>query len=401
MPPRFSLPDHPQLVDEPPAWRVTGCDPGQRVAIRAEVDVNDQRFESSAVFVADDGGVVDVGTATSVEGSYVGVDPFGLLWSGRPTGAAPKPPLSPIEVALHCEGATASIQRLWLAPGATAMPVDEPGVQGLYCRPAGGGPFPAVVAFGGSGGALGPSAGWAPVLASHGFAVLAIAYFAWPGLPPSLSSIEVECVERARNWLYAREEVRRHAVAVMAQSRGSELALLAARALDDVNAVVIFSGSSVVWSALTAGGPVDEAAWTLRGEPIPYVAPQARHVVPGPDLTPTFLAHLEDVPAIDRATIDVAAIGAAVLAVSGEDDAMWPAAQLMEIGAGGASRFTHLRYAEAGHTGPGVPGVPVATETDHPFTGEHYSFGGTVAGCAAARADSWPKVVEFLRNELG
>jgi hypothetical protein len=56
-------------------------------------------------------------------------------------------------------------------------------VWGLFARPAGDGPFPGVVCFGGSSGGLAAAAAWAPVLASHGFATLAIAYFGVPGTP--------------------------------------------------------------------------------------------------------------------------------------------------------------------------------------------------------------------------
>ena len=49
-----------------------------------------------------------------------------------------------------------------------------------------------------------------------------------------------------------------------------------------------------------------------------------------------------------------------------------------------------------------VPGTPVVTEVRrHPLTGGSYSFGGTRAGNALARADSWPRVVAFLRDALG
>jgi hypothetical protein len=57
---------------------------------------------------------------------------------------------------------------------------------------------------------------------------------------------------------------------------------------------------------------------------------------------------------------------------------------------------------DGGHTSAGVPGTPVVTEARrHPLTGASYSFGGTRAGNAHARADSWPRVVAFLREALG
>jgi BAAT / Acyl-CoA thioester hydrolase C terminal len=64
--------------------------------------------------------------------------------------------------------------------------------------------------------------------------------------------------------------------------------------------------------------------------------------------------------------------------------------------------IVHLCYRDAGHNSAGVPGAPVVTEARrHPLTGRRYSFGGTRAGNAHARADSWPRVVACLRDALG
>jgi hypothetical protein len=61
-------------------------------------------------------------------------------------------------------------------------------------------------------------------------------------------------------------------------------------------------------------------------------------------------------------------------------------------------RATHLRYPGAGHLCGGVPGTPAATESRHPVTGQVHSLGGSPAGNAQARADSWPRVLQFLLN---
>ena len=64
-------------------------------------------------------------------------------------------------------------------------------------------------------------------------------------------------------------------------------------------------------------------------------------------------------------------------------------------------RMVHLCYRDGGHVCAGVPGTPVVTEVrDHPLTGGWYSFGGTRAGNARGRADSWPRVVAFLHDAL-
>jgi dienelactone hydrolase len=269
-----------------------------------------------------------------------------------------------------------------------------------------------LVAFGGSGGGLGPAAAWAPILASHGMAVLAIAYFGAPGLPQSLVGIEVETVGRAVGWLLGRGDVVPGTVAVMGMSRGSELALLASVLLDSVGPVVAFAPSGVSWAGLDAQGPVDAPAWTYGGQEIPYArigasARTGQRPTSTPlALRPAFETALREEAMITRAEIPVEAAKGPILMVSGEDDAMWPSTWMGEIAERRAARHglapqvRHLRYPDAGHVCAGVPGTPVITEVRHPMTGGYYSFGGTRAGNAAARAQSWPQVVAFLRDAL-
>jgi len=289
--------------------------------------------------------------------------------------------------------------------------INEPGVVGLFAHPDADGPWPAVVAFGGSGGGLGPAAGWAPALASEGFAVLAVAYFAAPGLPSALVDIEVEVVERAVTWLLARGHVAGNAVGVMGASRGSELALLAGVLLDHVGPIVALAPSGISWCGLDAIGPVDAPAWTFRGEPIPYVAMAGgaapSTVTAGPvALRPMFEAVLAAPRNWAHAEIPAERASGSILLVSGEDDAMWPSTPMAELIArratscGFSHQVVHLHYPGAGHAGGGVPDSIGETTVHHPLTGVTYALGGTVEGNAAARADSWPQIVDFLRMKL-
>jgi dienelactone hydrolase len=415
--PRLQVDQPGPLVDQPVGLVITGCEPGEPVVVHAQLDDGAASYEAEATFDADGSGRVDTARSTSRAGTYEGIDPFGLWWSGTPVG----PSTSGVAASMQCQvtveashrSAEAAVERRWLAAGATVGEVREPGVWGIYARPGGPGPFPAVVAFGGSGGGLGPAAAWAPMLASHGFAVLAIAYFGVPGLPASLVGIEVETVERAVSWLRGRSEAAADTVAVMGMSRGSELALLASTLLDHVGPVVAFAPSGVSWAGLDAGGPVDAPAWTFRGDPIPHV-PIGAGVGAGQDPSSTeplalrsaFERALRDEVAIGGAEIPVERAKGPILMVSGEDDAMWPSATMGEIarrraaGRGFAHDICHLRYPDAGHICGGVPGTPIILETRHPMTGGYYSFGGSRAGNAAARADSWPQVLAFLSQVL-
>jgi dienelactone hydrolase len=293
--------------------------------------------------------------------------------------------------------------------------IDEPGVVGRFACPAGAGPFPTVIAFGGSSGGLGPSIGWGPALAQHGFAVLAIAYFAAPGLPSDLVEIEVEVVERALHWVREQEVVAGDAVGVMGISRGSELAFLASVFVSGVGPVVAFSPSGISWSGLGANGPVDAPAWTFRGDAFPY----ARTVTPSPEflqpsgadqpplaLRPIFENAIADQTLWRDAEIPIERAHGPILLVSGEADAMWPSTTLANMiqhraaDRGFPHEIIHLHYRDAGHAGPGVPGVAGETEVRHPLTGTTYALGGTTQGNTAARNSSWPQVVSFLTKNL-
>ena len=412
---RIAAPHHPVLVDDPRGVTITGCEPGSPVAVHARVEIDNATRDASASFRADERGTIDTSRDASSAGTYTGVDAFGLWWSGDIVAPSAHSAPSPVRVSLHVEAgghtAVTTTERLWLAPGATVSEVREPGVWGLFARPAGPGPFPAVIAFGGSGGGLGPAAAWAPALASHGIAALSIAYFGVPGLPEALVRIDVEVVGRAADWLLRRQDVDSARIAVMGMSRGSELALLAGALLEPVGSVVAFAPSGVCWAGFGTHGPVAAPAWRFGGDDIPCAGmvpmgtPPSAAVQRSPTaFRPFFEAMLRDHDMIRAAEIPVERVRGPILMISGEADAMWPATELAEIAEhraadrGFTRDLTHLRYPGAGHLCGGVPGTPAVTESRHPVTGQVYSFGGSPLANAQARADSWPRVLQFLLN---
>jgi dienelactone hydrolase len=99
-------------------------------------------------------------------------------------------------------------------------------VVGSFTAPEGPGPFPGVVALSGSGG--GVPGWWGDLLAPHGTAVLAAAYFGVEPLPSTLCEIPVETVASAGEWLRGRPEIREGPVGLVGGSKGAELALLSA-----------------------------------------------------------------------------------------------------------------------------------------------------------------------------
>jgi len=351
-----------------------------------------------------------------VGGSYVGHDPFGLWWSAGPDrGEAPlRTGLGPVPVTVTVEEAGTVVSagglcRRWIGTRVEVTDLDEDGLVGLSFRPAGPGPFPAVMVLGGSTGGLGGADAKAALLASRGIAALAVAYFAAEGRPPDLVDIPLEDLGAGLAWLRRRPHVDPERVGVLGSSRGGELALLLGATLRGIRCVVAGAPSSVVWGGAGRGAAPGSAAWTFGGRRLstmpPWLPERAAGVYAGDPvrLEPLFAEVLDDRQAVRAAEIAVERVGAPVLLVSGGDDALWPSARMAEAierrasCARTATRVRHLHYPAAGHLCATPPGTILPPTIVHPLDGRRYLMGGTAAANAAAAADSWARTLHFLR----
>lgn len=418
MPPRITHEPAGALVDEPPRILVEGLPPGERVTLRAVArDVAGRRWISEATFVAGDAGRVDVAALPPLAGSYTGADATGLLWSLAPSFSegerAPfaSAAIEPLRVELTAEvsgavQARAELLRRFVAPDVTCIAVRERGLVATLFVPPGEGPFPGAILLGGSSGGLREP--MAALLASHGVAALALAYFGLEGLPPRLASIPLEYFETALSWLAARPEVRGTRVAALGPSRGGEAALLLGATFPRlVRAVVAYAPSGVIWGAV--GG--DEPAWTYQGRPLERmpnrVTPEQEAEILAREpyaLRRWYALNLEDATAREAAAIPVERIAGPVLLLSGEDDQLWPSTEMANLVMArlDAARFpyphTHLSYPGAGHL-IGIPGLPTTVQQRyHIGAGVALRYGGSPQTQAHANASSWRHVLALLRD---
>jgi hypothetical protein len=66
---------------------VRGAHPGEPVRISSATVRNGAQWQSSACYIADAYGNVDVSMNPAIDGDYYGIDPMGLLWSQQPVQA--------------------------------------------------------------------------------------------------------------------------------------------------------------------------------------------------------------------------------------------------------------------------------------------------------------------------
>ena len=420
----------PQLIIDPPApladevvsIRLTSLSASEQILLRARmVDDTGAEWPSEAMFLSEADGSLDVGSKAPLSGSYTTVDPMGLIWSMR---SAPSPEGSPLFAKSGLEPtritvealengdvvASAEIVQRAVADDVEWVPVRDRGLRGTLFLPPGSSPYPGVIVIGGSGGGL--QEGRAALLASRGFATMALAYFAFEDLPEYLVDIPLEYFETAIDWMLERSDIDGRGVALIGSSRGGEGVLLLGSLFQKVCAVAAFVPSHVVWQGF--GGPEGASpcyAWTYQDkgiEPMPGFEPEddvaavyAQSPIP---LTPLFEISLRDTAAVERAAILVERINGPVLLVSGKEDAMWPSsamadrvvARLREKGF--PHEVQHLAYENAGHLILPPYRPTTVSAAKHPVDGQVYTFGGTPVGGAFANADSWSRTIEFLRE---
>ena len=265
------------------------------------------------------------------------------------------------------------------------IPVRDLDLKGTLFMPASDQGKPAVLCLTGAEGGL-----WedpARALAAEGFPALALATHNFIGLPPRLSNIPVDNVERAVGWLRRRAAPRNGFVAVRGWSRGGELALILASMTNSVNAVVAYAPRCYVarehQKPNNFDDPTAAPAWTYKGAPVEGVPLAAEK-----RLDPAHPS-LEDLHGIA-----VERIAGPILFVTGDSDQALAGTSATSSSESAMRRlklmgfrhgYTHLRYPDAGHNIAGPP----------PFDGQPMD-GGTVEGIRKAVADSWKRSLAFL-----
>lgn len=430
---QLEITPHTSLIDEPVSICLSGLQPRQHVTLHAQtLDGFRQRWQSAATFAADEQGIVDLSIHKPLAGSYEEIDPMGLFWSMSVIEKGKKKKVfftrnksRPLIVTFNMEVegtivATATIQRLFAAPGVTSIPVVDQDFVGTLFVPPGPGPHPVALILNGSDGGMRECA--ASLLASRGYAGLAVAYFSgFSGIedcPKDLIEIPLECFATAIHWLQVQEAIDGEKIAVIGLSRGGELALLLGATFPVIKAVVGGAPGAYVQSGLRNMQPVPQSAWTHQGKSLPYVRMQTsffdfaqnfwKFMSHKPFTSRTaFLRGTEKVSETDEVAIPVENMCGPLLLISGKDDQLWPSDVYSEIVVERLKKHNHpypvehVCYEGAGHFvcfPYGLPSLPPMLEL---ATGPVvFGFGGEASFQARANADSWQKILAFLAKSF-
>lgn len=419
------------LVGTPLSLQVTDLPPGATVTVRSERAARDWSrrpvlYRAEARFVADAAGRIDLSRSAPVEGSYQGADAQGLFWSATRIDAPVPDGLGESQVRLsvrdherELDARTLTLRRRHAQLERTPVP-GFPGA--VLARLPGTTPRPALIALGGSEGGSVAVRGQAELLASHGFAVLALPYYSpggWsasgptppelPDLPAAFADIPLERLEQARDWLRRQPGVAGDRIGVFGISKGAEFALSAAARMSWPKAVVAVVPSDVHWEGWGPGvEPGKRSSFSWRGRPLPFVPyegfeQEMQGFGNGASvrlLRPHEAGRAAHPQAVAAARIPVEDYAGPLLVIGGGDDQVWASGRMAQAIAerrAAAGRETEsLIYPDAGHA-LSTPGWSPTTA----FNAGPMKMGGQPAADGRAVADAWPRTIAFLRRTLG
>ncbi|KAM9719017.1 acyl-coenzyme A thioesterase 5-like isoform 1-T2 [Menidia menidia] len=400
------LPSARCLFDEPVQVKVAGLKARQVVTLRASsTDEKGVVFSSWASYRADGSGELHLDRDPSVGGSYVGVEPMGLLWSMRADSLHKRfqktNPLNPhvVNFSVHEEEggtlAEATNERLLMGDGVSRAPVKEGNIRGVLFTPPGEGPFPAVLDLYTFGGGL--SEKRASLLASRGFLVLTVALYGHDDLPKNIQEIHLDYFEEAVEFLRKQDKVGSRGVGVISLSKSGDLALSIASFLPNVEAVVWINGCS----ANTA-----LPLYYKKKQVLPALMFDFKKVIPTESgaIISKYAMH-DPLEKENKATlVPIERASGRFLFVAAEDDLNWDSKAYMEdmlerLKRHGKDNFESVSYPGAGHYLE-PPYGPYCPSSFHGVVGKPVLWGGVPRSHAAAEVHLWKKIQEFFRRNV-
>nr|XP_045011386.1 peroxisomal succinyl-coenzyme A thioesterase isoform X3 [Jaculus jaculus] len=381
-------PAGPRGWDEPVRIAVRGLAPGQPVTLRASLrDEKGARFRAHARYRADAGGELDLARAPALGGSFAGLEPMGLLWAleaERPSWRLLKRDVrTPFAVELEAlDGhepdagrplARAVLERRFLPPGVRRVPVRAGRVRATLFLPPGRGPFPGIIDIYGVGGGLLEYR--ASLLAGHGFAVMAVAYYDFEDLP----------------------KVKGPDIGLLGLSLGADICLSMASFLKNISATVSINGS-----AFCANRPIHYKQTT-----IPALGYDLRR-------TKTTFSGILDILDVrndivggceNPSMIPIEKAKGPLLFIVGQDDHNWRSDLYAQVAserlqAHGKEKPQIISYPGTGHYIE-PPYFPVCLASLHTLVNKAVIWGGEVRAHSKAQIDAWKQILSFFGKHLG
>jgi dienelactone hydrolase len=239
----------------------------------------------------------------------------------------------------------------------------------------------------------------AALLASNGFASLALAYVHYDDLPNDLAEIELEYFLEAVQWLKNHPSVTPGGVGIMGISKGAEIALLTASNCNDVKACVFNGGSHSLtyWPLIHIGRILPHIPF-VREE---VVKTESGALAFATGYSDNWMGAIKDNPR----GIALENTDAQLLLIYGSDDNCVNAEQYASMiynrlkAFGKEGQCTILGYHGAGHLIE-PPYAPHFIESYQKSFNLMLAFGGKPKEHAVAQEHAWQRILQFFKEHL-
>ncbi|XP_051004901.1 acyl-coenzyme A thioesterase 6 isoform X4 [Acomys russatus] len=396
--------------DEPLSISVRGLAPEQPVTLRAALrDEKGALFSAHARYRADAHGELDLTRAPALGGSFAGLEPMGLLWAMEPEQPlrrlVKRDVQTPFVVELEVleghepEGgrqlAKAVHERHFMAPGVRRVPVREGRVRATLFLPPGKDRSPGIIDLFGSGGGLCEYR--ASLLAGHGFAVLALAYFRFEDLPEYLRDVRLEYFEEALAFMLQHPKVKGPDIGLLGFSKGGDLCLSVATFLkDNITATVLIN--TCVANTMVPLCYKDLVVPELACDPTKQKTTASGLL----DLVDIWNNPLEEPNR--QSLIPLEKAQGPFLFIVGLDDHNWKSEFYAHIACGrlqahGKDRPQIICYPDTGHC-VDPPYFPPSIASVHATFGVPIFYGGEPSAHSRAQVDAWQQIQTFFQKYL-
>ncbi|KAH9494496.1 hypothetical protein Btru_020152 [Bulinus truncatus] len=399
------------LIDEKVQIKVNALGKGQKVTLQAYMTEGEKLFGACGHFVADDSGCVDTYKDFCHGGTFKGSDPMGLFCSMTTTpGVKPgrlmkMDVMSPynVTISVHngflefdslpwCDAtsclASCQLQRYYAAPGVQRFPLEENGLHGTLLTPSGDGPFPAIInVFGLGGGILEFRSA---LLASHGFASLAIGYVGLPGLPQNEMELDYNYFLKIFDWLAKHPKVDATKLGGIGSCVGAGYLQFLTSMRPAMKCIVTVNSPGMVIGRdqIVEGESIESGSFKFDRIKVVNDLVYFRSMFKTGDIMPACKSWRH---------------GAKTLAIQGLDDQCVNPFLLdifkEQIPPEFKNNFTYITYPGAGHLIE-PPYAPRCGTSYNKIFKMNMLWGGNDKQHCQAQEDSWPKILQFFNQHL-
>lgn len=242
-------------------------------------------WTSKNKYIADMNGIVNLNSTPPISGYYKGAFPMGCISFMKPI--ITKKIIKKykdiedislndsygIEISIYLSDKlidTKVIERRFLKKDISLEEVHSKYYEARYFCKKNQASLPAIMVVSGSEGGIEKAQCIAQLLANHGYATLAIAYFGLNSISEHLSEIPLECVQEAIRYLKNKKEVNPERIGIYGRSKGAELALLSANYFNDIRCTVLNSPTNLVFEGINKRLPSKTSSWTFKNKQISY-----------------------------------------------------------------------------------------------------------------------------------